>query len=105
MLMTSANSGTNWTIGVVENHPVKVGPLTVLLQIHIVDDALFKVLLRRLFFNILSCVEVSTSSRSHKLHFKDLVTGTPYIFPTNPHPNSSLKEKAKATVPAPVVNF
>jgi len=47
MPMTSVNVGTTWTIDVVENHPVKIGPVTVKLQIQVVKDAPFEVLLGR----------------------------------------------------------
>ena len=102
MPMTSANAGTTWTIGVVENHPVKIGPVTVELQIQVVEDAPFEVLLGRPFFAVLNCSESSTSGGSHEIRIKDPNTGIPYVFPTDPRPQQKDdNDKPKG----PAVNF
>ena len=84
--MESANSGTTMTLGLLENHPVKLGPITIFLQIQVIDNAPFEVLLGRPFFNVISCSEVSSHGGKHEIHVKDPKTGTPYRFATEPQP-------------------
>ena len=84
MSMESANSGTTLTLGMVEHQPVTLGPITIYLQIQVVDNAPFEVLLGRPFFDVLSCMDVSHSGGTHEIHVKDPKTGTPYVFPTQP---------------------
>ena len=82
--MESANAGMVKTLGLVENHPVRLGPITVYLQIQVIENAPFEVLLGRPFFDVLSCSEVSQAGGSHEIHVTDPKTGTPYVFPTEP---------------------
>src|SRR6201992_1362182 len=84
MSMESANATTTMTLGVLENHPVQLGPITVYLQIQVVNEAPFEVLLGRPFFDITSCAEVSRSGGNHEIHVKDPSTGIPYVFATQP---------------------
>ena len=84
MTMESANAGMVKTLGLVENHPVRLGPITVYLQIQVIENAPFEVLLGRPFFDVLSCSEVSQAGGSHEIHVTDPKTGTPYVFPTEP---------------------
>ena len=84
MTMESANAGTVKTLGLVENHPVRLGPITVYLQIQVIENAPFEVLLGRPFFDVLSCSEVSQAGGNHEIHVTDPKTGTPYVFPTEP---------------------
>ena len=60
MTIESASSGKTTSLGLVEDHPVRLGPITVYLQIQVVDSAPFEVLLGRPFFDITNCKEVST---------------------------------------------
>ncbi|KAF9642008.1 hypothetical protein BDM02DRAFT_3065722, partial [Thelephora ganbajun] len=55
ILMESVNSSTTTTLGLIKNYPVHLSPVTIYLQIQVVEDVPFKVLLRRPFFNITSC--------------------------------------------------
>ncbi|KAF9642806.1 hypothetical protein BDM02DRAFT_3192654 [Thelephora ganbajun] len=82
--MESANSGTTMTLGLVENYPVHLGTVTIYLQIQVVEDAPFEVLLGRPFFDVTSCLEVSSSGGSHEICIRDPKTGTPYMFATHP---------------------
>jgi hypothetical protein len=84
MPMESANASTTMTLGLVENFPVQLGPVTVYLQIQVVEDAPFEVLLGRPFFDITSCSEVSTAGGKHVIHIKDPKTGAPYVIATEP---------------------
>lgn len=82
--MESANAKTTMTFGLIENHPVQLGPVRVYLQIQVVEEAPFEVLLGRPFFDITSCSEVSATGGKHVIEIKDPKTGTPYVFATEP---------------------
>jgi hypothetical protein len=84
MAMESANSGTVLTLGLVENHPVTIGAVKVCLQIQVVEDAPFEVLLGRPFFDITNCAEISRTGGEHVIHIVDPESGIPYTFPTEP---------------------
>jgi hypothetical protein len=72
------------TLRLVENHPVQLGPITIYLQIQVVDEAPFEVLLGRPFFDITNCSEISTSGGRHEIQVRDPMDGTPYVFATKP---------------------
>ena len=84
MSMQSVNSSTTMTQGIIENHPVQLRPVTVHLQIQVVDKAPFEVLMERPFFDITSCTEMSTAGGGHRICIKDPATGEVYNFPTEP---------------------
>jgi hypothetical protein len=84
MPMESANASTTMTLGLIENHPVQLGPVVIHLQIQVVEDAPFEVLLGRPFFDVTSCSEISRLGGNHEIHIKDPKTGTPYMFATEP---------------------
>ena len=84
MKMESANAGTTLTIGVVENHPVMLGPVTVYLQLQVVEDAPFEVLLGRPFFDVTSCSEISEQGGKHVLVVKNPRGGDNYLIATYP---------------------
>ena len=97
MRMESANVTTTLTMGLIENHPVTIGSVTVFLQIQVVEDTPFEVLLGRPFFDITNCTEISCSGGSHQILIKDPKTGIPYMFPTHPrhHKTPCAKEGAE----------
>ena len=99
MSMESANSTRAMTLGLIENQPVKLGPVTIYLQIQVVDNAPFEVLLGRPFFDVTSCSEISRSGGNHEIHIKDPKTGVSYAFPTEPRQR---RPRAKME---PAVNF
>jgi hypothetical protein len=82
--MESASATTTKTLGLVENHPVQLGPITVYLQIQIVEDAPFEVLLGRPFFDVTSCTEISRSGGRHEIQVRDPQDGRHYTFATEP---------------------
>ena len=86
MVMESANSGTTKSLGLIENHPVRLGPVTVHLQIQVVEGAPFEVLLGRPFFAITNCNEISSSGGAHLIQLVDPKTKEQYVFPTHPRP-------------------
>ena len=94
--MESANAGTTYTLGMLENFPIQIGPITVHLQIQVVDDCPFEVLLGRPFFDVTGCVEVSKPGGEHEIHIFDPVTGTPYRLQTMKR--GPRKDKQKAAV-------
>ena len=102
MTMESANSGTTTTLSLVENHPVTLGDgdVTIHLQIQVVEDAPFEVLLGRPFFDVTNCTEVSRTGGSHLIKVVDPKTKNPFIFPTQPRPRKEMPPKQE-----PAVNF
>jgi len=94
--MESANATTTKTLGLIENYPVQLGPITVYLQIQVVETAPFEVLLGRPFFDITSCSEISTPGGHHEIHVKHPSTGVPYVFATQPRPGHSRREPQKS---------
>ena len=98
MAIESANAGTTMTIGVLEEHPVQLGPITVYLQIQVVEKAPFEVLLGRPFFDVVSCAEDSRSGGHHQIHVRDPKTGKPYTFPTQPRPRKAIRKSSNAAV-------
>ena len=96
--MESANASRTMTRGLVENHPVQLGPITVRLQIQVVDGAPFEVLLGRPFFDVTSCSEISRPGGHHEIHIKDPSTGKPYVFPTQPRPYGPTRSSSSTPV-------
>lgn len=109
MSMEAANATMTTTRGLVENHPVQLGPITIRLQIQVVDEAPFEVLLGRPFFDVTSCSEISRPGGHHEIHVKDPSNNKPYVFPTYPRPHDP-NRSASSTPPenqrnGPAVNF
>ena len=102
MRMESANSSTYQTLGMLENIPITLGSVTVKLQIQVVDDAPFEVLLGRPFFDILSASERSKPGGHHSLEIRDPSDGTPYVFLTKPRMSNFRHNPAPAAAP---INF
>jgi hypothetical protein len=103
--MESADAGTTITLGLVENHPVQIGPITVYLQIQVVEIAPFEVLLGRPFFDVTSCSEVSTSGGRHEIRLRDPKNGSSYVFPTQPRARKRKCANPEACNPQAGVNF
>jgi hypothetical protein len=105
MSMQSANSTTTMTRGIIENHPVQLGPVTIHLQIQVVDTAPFDVLLGRPFFDITSCMEMSTAGGGHHIRIKDPTTGETYDFPTEPRGRNRPPRDREGPNQGPGANF
>jgi hypothetical protein len=82
--MDSANGTTSMTLGMIENHPVKIGPVTFYLQIHVVRDAPFEVLLGRPFFDVAGANEISRPGGQHVIEIQDPESKKHYLFTTEP---------------------
>jgi hypothetical protein len=94
MPMESANASTTMTLGLIENHPVQLGPVTIYLQIQVVENAPFEVLLGRPFFDVVSCSEISSTGGNHEIRIKDPKTGHPYVFATQPRTRKTPSENS-----------
>lgn len=81
-VMEAANATVTSTLGLVEQLPVSLGPITVYLQVQIVEEAPFEVLLGRPFFDVMSCIEVSRPGGHHEIHVTDPKTHIRYVFAT-----------------------
>ena len=102
MRMESTNSSTYQTLGTPKNIPITPGSVTVKLQIQVMDDAPFEVLLGRLFFDILSASEQSKPGGHHSLEIHDPSDRTPYIFLMKPRMSNFRHNPAPAAAP---INF
>ena len=67
MPMESTNATTTMTVGVVEDYPIQLSPIKIYLQIQVIKEAPFKVLLSCPFFNVISCSEISTPNSNHEI--------------------------------------
>ena len=105
MPMESANATTTMTLGLIEDHPIQLGPVTVYLQIQVVEHAPFEVLLGRPFFDVISCSEISSPGGNHEIHIKDPKTGTPYVFATEPRVRKPQRPTTESSTPKSAVNF
>lgn len=101
----STNSQTTTTFGLVPDHPVQLGPITIYLQIQVVEEAPFEVLLGRPFFDITSCSEVSTSGGGHEIQVKDPKTGASLTFVTAARICKTPREFTMVPVPLEEVNL
>ena len=99
MKMESANSGTTLTLGMVQNLPVTLGDITIHLQIQVVDNAPFEVLLGRPFFAITRCTESNLAGGSHVIELIHPKTKEPSLFPTFE------RQKKTPVKPKAAVNF
>ena len=86
--LKAANASTAFTLGMVENHPVRFRPVTVHLQMQVVEDAPFEVLLGRPFFDVVNGTETSVKGGKHTLQVHDPTDGKPYRFATDPRPSN-----------------
>ena len=82
--LEAANASTTLTMGLVENLLVKMGPITVYLQVQVVQDAPFEVLLGRPFFDVASCTDIGQSGGGNQVSLKDPKTCESYVFSTQP---------------------
>ena len=81
--MEAANSTVNLTNGLVEDYPIRIDNMEVYVQMQVVDDAPYEVLLGRPFFAVYRCSEISASDGDVLLQIVDPTTGRPKVFPTH----------------------
>ena len=71
----------------------------VYLQIQVVDNAPFEVLLGRPFFDVVSCSENSTASGNHEIRIKDPKTRNIYVFATQPRVRKTPYDSSNTPTP------
>lgn len=84
MVMQSANNTHNHTLGVVEDVEVRFGPILLRLQVQVVDDAPFEVLLGRPFYALASCVTRDVPTGESTIELTDPNSGEVAMFVTHP---------------------
>ncbi|KAG6331366.1 hypothetical protein ID866_7725 [Astraeus odoratus] len=81
-MLEAANKSKEETLGVVENVCLKIGGMEFRLQIHVVGDALFDLLLGHPFFSLSSHVTCDQMSGNQSISLTDLNTGVQLLLPT-----------------------
>jgi hypothetical protein len=84
MVMESANNTRNSTLGVVQDVRVRFGPVTLQLQVQVVEDAPFEVLLGMPFFSLTSCLVEYQLDGECFITLQDPNTGERAKFTTHP---------------------
>ena len=82
MMMEAANKTRSATMGVLENLPVTIGAVTLRLQVQVMQDAPYDMLLGRPFYSLAECVTRDFSSGEQYLTMKDPNTGQEIMLPT-----------------------
>ena len=82
MVMEAANRSKSLTLGVIENLKVKVGVVELILQVQVVPNAPYDVLLGRPFYALAECVTEDFGSGKQHLTMKDPATGHKFTVPT-----------------------
>jgi len=80
--LEAANKSKEDTLGVVENARLKIGGMEFRLQIHVVCDAPFDILLGQPFFSLASCVTRDQMSGDQSVALTDPNTGIQLMMPT-----------------------
>jgi hypothetical protein len=74
MIMESANNMCNHTLGVIQNVKMTFGPIILMLQIQVIEDSLFKVLLGQPFFVLANCITEDNPKEYSCITLHDLNT-------------------------------
>ena len=81
-MLKAANKSKEDTLGVVENARLKVGGMEFRLQIHVVGDAPFDILLGWPFFALASCITRDQMSGDQSVTLTDPNSGVQFMMPT-----------------------
>jgi hypothetical protein len=81
--MESANKSLERTLGLAKNVPFVFGPITVYLQVHVIEKVAYKVLLGRPFDTITESVVKNSKDGSQSLTLTDLNTGERCVMHTH----------------------
>jgi len=81
--MESANKSLEKTLGLAKNVPFKFGPITVYLQVHVIEKVAYKVLLGRPFDTITESEVKNSKDGSQSLTLTDLNTGERCVMHTH----------------------
>ncbi|KAG6326993.1 hypothetical protein ID866_12097 [Astraeus odoratus] len=82
MMLEATNKSKEETLGIVKNAHFKIGGMEFKLQIHVVGDAPFDLLLGRPFFSLSSCVTRNQMLGDQSILLTDLNTGVQMLLPT-----------------------
>lgn len=80
--MTTADGNNHWTLGLVPEAILTVGPVKLSVPLQIVDNGDFDVLLGRPFFALTRCITRDTQDGSQTITIKDPDTHDEYTIPT-----------------------
>lgn len=81
--MESANKSLEKTLGLAKNVPFRFGPITVYLQVHVIEKVAYKVLLGRPFDTITESEVKNSKDGSQSLTLTDLNTGKRCVMTTH----------------------
>ena len=81
--MESANKSLEKTLGLAKNVPFKFGPITVYLQVHVIEKVAYKVLLGRPFDTVTESEVKNSKDGSQSLTLTDLNTGERCVMHTH----------------------
>ena len=81
-MLEAANKSKEDTLGVIENARLKVGGMEFHLQIHVVGDAPFDILLGQPFFALASCITRDQMSSDQSVTLTDPNSGVQFMMPT-----------------------
>lgn len=84
LMMESADKGKSLTLGQIENVKVTIGSVEAYLQIQVVEDAPFKVLIGRPFFSFTSCITYDYNDGSQEILLHDPNRNISSRLPTRP---------------------
>ncbi|KAG6328396.1 hypothetical protein ID866_10695 [Astraeus odoratus] len=82
MMLEAANKSKEETLGIVENAHLKISGMEFKLQIHVVSDASFDLLLGHPFFSLSSCVTHDQMLGNQSILLMDPNTGVQMLLPT-----------------------
>jgi hypothetical protein len=82
--MQSANGSVNRTLGIARNVPFKFDDLTFYLQVHVIEDVAYKVLLGRPFEIITGAVFENFTNGEQRLTIREPLSGKKITIPTIP---------------------
>ena len=82
MMMEAANKTKSATMGLLENLQVTIGPVELCLQVQVMKDAPYDMLLGRPFYSLAECVTKDFSSGEQYLTMRDPNSGREITVPT-----------------------
>ena len=93
--MQSANGGVDETLGLARNVPCELGPITLYMQIHVVRDVAYDVLLGRPFDVLTESIVRNYRNESQTLTITDPNSRTTVTVPTIPRTIRRFRERNK----------
>jgi hypothetical protein len=93
--MVSAKGGVDQLLGLAKNIPFKIGEITVYLQVHVLRQPAYDILLGRPFDVLTELVVVNYSNENQTITILDPNTGCKATVPTVKHGSYRFSEKCK----------